>query len=139
MAEKIFLKHIEDAGLSEQVRVSSAGTDGWHAGDEADPRTNAVLCEHGYPTGHSAAKVSRDHLDADLVVPLDTGHDRILARLGVPTERRRLLRSFDPETDSDSVADPYYGPDSEFETVREQIEAAVPGLMDWVNDALGRR
>ncbi|QNG18461.1 low molecular weight phosphotyrosine protein phosphatase [Rhodococcus triatomae] len=135
MAEKILLGHLERAGLADTVRVSSAGTDGWHAGDEADERTDAVLTAHGYPTGHRAAKVGPDHLAADLVVALDTGHDRRLARLGVPTERRRLLRSFDPEADSDSVADPYYGELSEFETVRAQIEAAIPGLLAWVRAA----
>ncbi|SEM13110.1 low molecular weight protein-tyrosine-phosphatase [Rhodococcus maanshanensis] len=134
MAEKILLGHLREAGLDGRVRVSSAGTGDWHVGHEADDRTNAVLRGHGYPTGHRAAQVDRDHLDADLVVALDTGHDRALAHLGVPTERRRLLRSFDPDADGDSVPDPYYGDRADFELVREQIEAAVPGLLQWVRE-----
>lgn len=132
MAEKIFLEHIRRAGFDQRIKVTSAGTEGWHAGKEADHRTNKILAAHGYPTGHSAAKVAPYHLGADLVVPLDAGHDRALARLGVPTERRRLLRSFDPEADGDSVPDPYYGDLEDFELVRRQIEASVPGLLDWV-------
>ncbi|MET4613649.1 protein-tyrosine phosphatase [Rhodococcus sp. PvR044] len=136
MAEKILLGHLREAGLDARVRVSSAGTGDWHVGHEADHRTNAVLRGHGYPTGHRAAQVDRDHLDADLVVALDTGHDRALAHLGVPAERRRLLRSFDPDPDADgdSVPDPYYGDRADFELVREQIEAAVPGLLQWVRE-----
>jgi protein-tyrosine phosphatase len=134
MAEKILLGHLREACLDARVRVSSAGTGDWHVGHEADHRTNAVLRGHGYPTGHRAAQVDRDHLDADLVVALDTGHDRALAHLGVPAERRRLLRSFDPDADGDSVPDPYYGDRADFELVREQIEAAVPGLLQWVRE-----
>jgi len=134
MAERIFAEHVRRADLDGRVRVSSAGTHGYHVGDGADPRTDKVLEAAGYPTGHSAAQVGDEHLSADLVVPLDRGHDRILARLGVPAERRLLLRSFDPDADGDSVPDPYYGDMSDFELVRDQIEAAIPGLLAWVRE-----
>ncbi|MFI1919463.1 low molecular weight protein-tyrosine-phosphatase [Nocardia sp. NPDC020380] len=137
MAEKIFAAHLERAGLADRVRVSSAGTGGWHVGDEADPRTTRELRTHGYPVGHRAAVVGDDHLDADLVVALDTGHERELAHLGVPRERLRLLRSFDPDADGRSVPDPYYGDQSDFALVREQTEAAMPGLLAWVREQLG--
>lgn len=130
----VFAEHVRRVGLDGRVRVSSAGTHGYHVGDGADPRTDKVLEAAGYPTGHSAAQVGDEHLSADLVVPLDRGHDRILARLGVPAERRLLLRSFDPDADGDSVPDPYYGDMSDFELVRDQIEAAIPGLLAWVQE-----
>ncbi|UVT27458.1 low molecular weight phosphotyrosine protein phosphatase [Rhodococcus pyridinivorans] len=132
MAEKIFAEHLRREGLDERVRVSSAGTHGWHVGSEADPRTDAVLQRHGYPTGHRAAKLGTEHLSADLVVAMTTTHERALAQLGVPSDRRVLLRSFDPDADDDSVPDPYYDSLDEFEQVREQIEAAVPGLLERV-------
>ncbi|USI88754.1 low molecular weight protein-tyrosine-phosphatase [Rhodococcus pyridinivorans] len=132
MAEKIFAEHLRREGLDERVRVSSAGTHGWHVGSEADPRTDAVLQRHGYPTGHCAAKLRAEHLAADLVVAMTTTHERALAQLGVPSDRRVLLRSFDPDADDDSVPDPYYDSLDEFEQVREQIEAAVPGLLERV-------
>ncbi|WP_024803628.1 low molecular weight protein-tyrosine-phosphatase [Nocardia sp. BMG51109] len=137
MAEKIFAAHLERAGLADRVRVSSAGTTAWHVGSEADPRTTALLVRHGYPIGHVAAMIGADHLDADLLVALATSHERDLARLGVPRARRRLLRSFDPGADGRSVPDPYDGDTAEFELVREQIEAAVPGLLGWVHEQLG--
>ncbi|MFG1792060.1 low molecular weight protein-tyrosine-phosphatase [Nocardia sp. NPDC049149] len=136
MAEKIFAAHLVRAGLADRVRVSSAGTGSWHVGDEADSRTNATLVKYGYPTGHAAATFGDPHRDADLVIALDTSHERELARRGVPLERRRLLRSFDEDADGPDVPDPYYGDMADFELVRDQIEAAVPGLLDWVRDAL---
>ena len=36
MAEKMFAHQIKERGLSDAVRVTSAGTGGWHAGDPAD-------------------------------------------------------------------------------------------------------
>ncbi|MEV6430122.1 low molecular weight protein-tyrosine-phosphatase [Nocardia sp. NPDC051463] len=139
MAEKMFAGHLYRAGLADQVRVSSAGTTAWHVGDDADPRTTTTLRKHGYPTGHVAAVFGDEHRDADLLIALDTGHERELARLGVPTDRRRLLRSFDPGADGPDVPDPYYGSTADFELVREQIEAAIPGLLDWVRTTLNTR
>ncbi|MBF4998517.1 low molecular weight phosphotyrosine protein phosphatase [Nocardia sp. BSTN01] len=137
MAEKIFAAHLERAGLADRVRVSSAGTTAWHVGSDADPRTTALLTRHGYPIGHVAAMIGPDHLDADLLIALDSNHDRELTRLRIPEARRRLLRSFDPAADDHDVPDPYYGDDTDFELVRAQIEAAVPALLAWVREQLG--
>ncbi|WP_327114243.1 low molecular weight phosphotyrosine protein phosphatase [Nocardia sp. NBC_01730] len=136
MAEKIFAAHLYRSGLADRVRVSSAGTGSWHVGDDADPRTDATLRKYGYPTGHVAAAFGAAHRDADLVVALDSSHQRELARLGVSRERLRLLRTFDPDADDQDVADPYYGSATDFDLVRDQIEAAVPGLLDWVRAEL---
>lgn len=136
MAEKIFAHHLRRAGLDDRVRVSSAGTGSWHVGDDADPRTTETLRRHGYPVGHVAAVLGPDHLSADLLVALDRTHDRALAHLGVPAEQRALLRGFDPAADGLDVPDPYYGDSADFELVRDQIEAAVPGLLDWVRAEL---
>ncbi|WP_179274399.1 MULTISPECIES: low molecular weight protein-tyrosine-phosphatase [unclassified Rhodococcus (in: high G+C Gram-positive bacteria)] len=136
MAEKVFAAHLREAGLGDAVRVSSAGIDGWHVGDGADPRTVAELDANGYESEHEANQVGPDHLAADLIVALDTGHARSLLQLGAPADRVQLLRSFDPDADDASVADPYYSSDSAFTEVREQIEDAVPGLIDWARSRL---
>ncbi|MDV6302502.1 MULTISPECIES: low molecular weight protein-tyrosine-phosphatase [Rhodococcus] len=138
MAEKVFAGHLRDARLGDAVRVSSAGTGGWHVGDGADPRTVAELDAHGYDSEHEAAQVGPDHLAADLIVALDSGHARALLQLGAPADRVALLRSFDPDADDSSVADPYYSSDSAFTEVREQIESAVPGMLDWARSRLSR-
>src|SRR5207237_6799131 len=95
MAEKMFAHQIKERGLSDAVRVTSAGTGGWHAGDPADQRASHVLREHGYPTAHCAAQIDGDHLAADLVVALGRNHERMLREMGVPPNRIRMLRSFD--------------------------------------------
>jgi protein-tyrosine phosphatase len=141
MAEKMFAHQINERGLSGVVRVSSAATGGWHAGSAADERTSQVLAGHGYPTAHSAAQVDDDHLAADLVVAMGRNHVRILSDLGVPAERLRMLRAFDPRSGAHAldVEDPYYGTHDDFEDVFAVIEASLPGLHDWVDDQLGVR
>lgn len=134
MAEKIVADAIAREGLDGDVRVTSAGTGSWHVGDPADHRTVAELERHGYPTAHRARVVDEDILAADLVVALDRSHERDLRRLGVPAERLALLRSFDPDADSDSVDDPYYGSEEDFAEVRRQVEAAVPGLLATLHE-----
>jgi protein-tyrosine phosphatase len=141
MAEKIFAQQIRDRGLDGQVRVSSAGTGDWHVGSEADERANRVLRGHGYPTKHTAAQLDDDHLSADLVVALGRNHARMLAQMGVPSNRIRLLRSFDPRSGAAAldVEDPYYGVHADFEETFSVIEAALPGLHDWVDERLADR
>ena len=141
IAEKMFAHQITERGLSDEVRVTSAGTGGWHAGDPADHRASAVLREHGYPNAHRAAQIDADHLSADLVVALGRNHARMLREMGVPPNKIRMLRSFDPRSAAHplDVEDPYYGTQDDFEDVFTVIEAALPGLHDWVDEQLAGR
>lgn len=141
MAEKMFAHQIAERGLSEVVRVSSAGTGGWHIGSGADERAVRVLRERGYPTEHRAAQVGEDHLGADLVIALGRNHFRILTDWGVEPERLRMMRSFDPRSGAHvpDVEDPYYGDHADFEDVFGVIDAALPGLHSWVDDRLAEQ
>lgn len=141
MAEKMFAHQISERGLGHVVRVTSAGTGGWHAGEPADRRATHVLREHGYPTAHRAAQVDEDHMSADLVIALGRNHVRMLKDLGVPAERIRMLRSFDPRSGAHAldVEDPYYGDHADFEDVFSVIEASLPGLHEWVDEQLAGR
>ena len=133
IAEKVFAAELERAGLADGVRVTSAGTGGWHVGDPADERAAAVLRAAGYPSDHRARQVDADTLGADLIVALDDTHRRALSRAGAG--RVRLLRSFDPAApERAEVPDPYYGEDAGFDEVLAMIRAAVPGMLDWVRE-----
>ncbi|MET7882566.1 low molecular weight protein-tyrosine-phosphatase [Streptomyces avermitilis] len=144
MAESVFRAQIAEAGLDGLVEVSSAGTDGWHEGDGADPRTVAVLEANGYESGHAARQFQASwfsHLD--LVIALDSGHLKALRRLAAApahAEKVRLLRSYDPAADADpDVPDPYYGQMDGFEECLEMVEAASPGLLAAVRQQVEGR
>ena len=133
IAEKVFVRELERAGLADRVRVTSAGIGSWHVGGPADERAAAVLRAHGYPDAHVARQVDAELLTADLLVALDDGHRRALRRAVPEPERLRLLRSFDPAAPPGAeVPDPYYGADDGFAEVLGMIEAAMPGLVEWV-------
>jgi protein-tyrosine phosphatase len=132
IAALVFSARLEEEGLADRVRVTSAGTGSWHVGEAADRRARRVLAAHGYSTSHVAAQVDEDHLSADLLVALDSGHAAELRELLAEDSRLRMLRSFDPDADDEDVADPYYGDYAGFEVVLEQVEAAMPGLVEWV-------
>ena len=141
MAEKMFAHQIRERGLADAVRVTSAGTGDWHAGDGADARAVRVLRDRGYPAEHRAAHLGADHLAADMVLALGRNHLRLLADYGVPPERLRMLRSFDPRSGAHAldVEDPYYGDHTDFEDVFTVIEVALPGLHLWVDAQLAGR
>lgn len=139
MGEIILKKAVADAGLESDVRITSCGTGGWHIGDGADYRAVNELARAGYDgSKHRAAQLGDDHREADLLIALDQGHYRALMSAGYDKNRVRLLRSFDPDAGDDlDVADPYYGTEKDFTTTRTQIEAAVDGMMEWINEQLG--
>ena len=140
MAEKMFADQLHRRGLGDAVRVTSAGTGDWHIGSCADERAARVLRAHGYSTDHCAAQLGTDHLAADLVVALGRNHVWMLQQLGVDESRIRMLRSFDPRSGGyvPDVEDPYYGSHDDFEEVFAVIEAALPGLHDWVDEQLAQ-
>jgi protein-tyrosine phosphatase len=137
IAEKVFAHEVEQAGLADRVRVTSAGTGDWHVGGPADDRAAALLVEHGYVDTHVARQVDDELLDADLIVALDTEHLRDLRRLAPDPARVRLLRSFDPAAPPHAgVPDPYYGGPEGFTDVLTMIRAATPGLLEHVKAQL---
>lgn len=88
-AESVFRARVAEDGLDGVVEAESAGTDGWHEGDGADPRTVAVLEENGYASDHTARRFDPSWFARlDLVIALDTGHLRTLRRLAPPRGTR---------------------------------------------------
>jgi protein-tyrosine phosphatase len=140
MAEKMFADQLRRRGLGDAVRVTSAGTGNWHVGNCADERATRVLQSHGYASDHCAAQVDDDHLAADLLVAMGRNHVRMLRQLGVEDARIRMLRSFDPRSGHHAldVDDPYYGDHDDFEETFAVIEAALPGLHEWVDERLAQ-
>lgn len=129
MAEVMARRALVEAGLADDVSVSSVGTGGWHVGDGMDPRAAAELSEHGHDSAHVAAQLTAADLSADLLVALDRGHRDHLLAAGTDPDRVRLLRGFDPEADALDVADPYYGDRTDFSRTRLQISGSLPGLI----------
>ena len=142
-AEVVMRRLVFEAGLAGSIEVCSAGIGDWHAGDPADPRSSEAMRRQGYDaSGHRARQVTRqDLVDHDLVVAMDRGHARDLARMlpAGSSGEVRLLLSYDPSTPVADVPDPYYGGPSGFDDVLAMIERACRGLLAQVRrDLLAR-
>jgi protein-tyrosine phosphatase len=137
IAEKVLCHELDRAGLADRVKVSSAGTTGWHVGSPADERAAALLQAHGYTHAHAARQVDAEQLSADLIVALDDEHRRTLQAMVPEPNRVRLLRSFDPAAPPGAeVPDPYYAGADAFDAVLAMVRAAMPGMLDWVRGQL---
>src|SRR6478672_1093739 len=128
MGHVILQRLVDDAGIAEDVRVSSSGTGDWHVGEHADPRTVEVLAEHGYDgSRHRAREFDPDEFDdLDLVLASDEGH----------------VRTFDPEAVAAGTletGDPWYGGPEHFARCFAEVEAACHGILHHVRDQLDGR
>ena len=142
MAEVVFQTMVRRAGLSPYVETLSAGTGDWHVGEQADYRTLSALSRNGYDGAHHRAKqFNPDWFERlDLIVALDSGHDRIL-KAWAPTETDRgkvaLLLSFDQkQSHMTDVPDPYYADDEMFDEVLGMIERASRQLFRQLEPAI---
>lgn len=142
MADVVFRAMVVDRGLGDRVTVSSSGTGGSHVGDGADPRTLAVLADHGFDGArHRASRFDARHFSThDLIVAMDRTHMRDLQRMAdSDSDRSRivLLRDFDASS-GDEVPDPYYGVKKDFEDVFRMVERSCRSLLDAVERRIAR-
>lgn len=145
MGHAILTQLVEQAGLTGQVRVSSSGTGDWHVGEQADPRTIAILARYGYDgSAHRAREFDPSEFDeVDLVLASDSGHVRTLTRLARSDDQLqkiRLVREFDPEAVAAGLletADPWYGDMEHFERCFHEVEDACQGVVAHLRSELG--
>ena len=57
LGEGVLAHRLEQEGLSDRVRVDSAGTGAWHEGEQPDPRSTDVAMRHGITLRGSARLV----------------------------------------------------------------------------------
>jgi protein-tyrosine phosphatase len=131
-AEAVFAKLVREAGLADRFVIDSAGTGGWHTGEQAHPPTRATALRRGAPITHLARQVTlADFERFDLLLAMDASNVANLHRLTANEAHRqkvRLFREFDPAAAPGSeVPDPYYT--GEFEEVFDICERASAGLL----------
>lgn len=147
MGEVILRDLIADAGLADEVRITSSGTGDWHVGGPADPRTVATLADYGHDgTAHRAQQFEESGFqELDLVLALDYGHLRFLRAMAADetdAAKVQLLRSFDPAAVAAGtleVDDPYLGREGDFIRSYEEIYTASQGVLDHIESQLAAR
>ena len=136
MGERIALKWAVDNGVR-GVEFTSAATSRDEIGHPIDRRARAVLETHGYTSsGHAAHQITAEEIEnADLVLGMEEYHLGRMRKLVPDADNLRLLTDFaPPPLTGQPIEDPYYEVDSGFERTRRQIEACMPGLMEWLRE-----
>ena len=135
-ADGVFRQRVIDFGLSDAVKVDSAGTHNYHPNSPPDKRSQAHAAKRGYDLSKlRARKIEHaDYAAFDLILAMDRDNLAML-KLACPIEHQHKLRrltEFCLRLNSLEVPDPYYGDARGFEAVLDLIEDACDGLIRHV-------
>jgi protein-tyrosine phosphatase len=137
-AEAVFTGIVRGRGIKHNFVIDSAGTTGYHVGQNADSRMQS----HAIKRGFNLTSISRqfdpeiDFDDFDYVIAMD---DENMAELKNMARNEDDLNKLSKMTDycSDDcnyseVPDPYYGGNEGFELVLDLLEDSCNGLLEKI-------
>ncbi|OHV78166.1 low molecular weight protein-tyrosine-phosphatase [Mesorhizobium sp. ORS 3428] len=131
LAEGVFRAVLAERGEGRDLVLDSAGTGGWHTGEQPDRRSIAVAAQHGVDiSGQRARKVlPEDFSRFDLILGMDRSNVSDLKALAPQDARERihLYLEFAQRTAGD-VPDPYYEDQRAFAAVYRMIREASEAL-----------
>jgi low molecular weight protein-tyrosine phosphatase len=132
-AEAVFRHYVEQAGLSEEIQIDSAGTHDYHVGDIPDRRARQAAGQRGYDMVGLRGRqvVPEDFERFDYVLAMDRSNLANLKRLR-PSDAQShlgLFLDFARSHAEREVPDPYYGGADGFERVLNMVEDAAEGLL----------
>jgi protein-tyrosine phosphatase len=136
MAEAIFQKLVDEAGLSESFWVASSAVGTWHLGERPHPGTQAVLKQNQVPLNPDKRAMqlsASDFTRYRYILALDQEISSSIQH----TFGHKVLRlmEFAPEGFPLDVVDPYYS--HNFTLVYELVRAACQGLLEHIRRAEG--
>lgn len=124
---------VNQANLSDQFEIDSAGTIGFHTGSPPDARMQQTMQARDIPIIGRSQQLSASDLEYyDLILAMD--RDNLAgARQLDPSEKYwpkiKLFCEYCSEQDTTEVPDPYYGGDQGFEHVMNLIEDGCQNLL----------
>lgn len=132
MADGVFQQLVEDAGLSDQILVDSAGTSSWHVGEQAHSGTRRILKQHGIRyNGRSRQVTHQDMADnSTYIIAMDENNLNDLRRTFGSHPRLYRLLDFAANTHEKNVPDPYY--QGNFEYVYQLVLDGCTGLLETI-------
>ena len=140
MAEAVFRRHVEEAGLADCVTVDSAGTHGFNIGQEPDERAQIAVASRGYRMDSKRARQvgKADFRYFDYLLAMDEGNLAILKKLCPPdcAHKLGLFMRYGANYPGQEILDPYHGGSRSFELVLDMVENAATGLLEHISREL---
>ncbi len=134
MAEAVMRDFIEKEGLSDTIKVDSAGISSWHIGEPPHKKTQLKLKEYGISTsGMKSRQLNFGDFEAfDYIVGMDNNNvHNIREILGQPNHPK-IFRFLDLTPHKKDVPDPYYTGDFQetYDLVVEGCEALLKKIIE---------
>jgi protein-tyrosine phosphatase len=130
MAEYVLRHQAQQAGVGARIEVTSAGTSGWHNGEDMHPGTAAMLKQHGIsPSGFTSSQVHPlDAEEYDVIVAMDDSNIEALKRvIRFDAEQTFKLTDLIPESGYQHVPDPWHTDD--FDETYRLVSAGSRALL----------
>ncbi len=132
-AQGVFEHVVEEAGLSNEILIDSAGTYAYHIGEPPDRRAQAAAAKRGIDLSRQKARKVQhsdfEHFDYVLAMDQDNLADLDAICPSESKNKLNLLMVYASKFDEISVPDPYYGGAGGFEKVLDMIEDGAQGLI----------
>ncbi len=134
--EGVFTKLVDDAGLSDQFNIDSAGTSAYHIGESADARMRKHAAKRGLQLTSRSRKFTRADLEKfDYILAMDYENYRDILgydRHGTCGDKVYMMNDFSETDKGADVPDPYYGGPAGFEIVLDMLEESCRGLLEHI-------
>lgn len=135
-AEGVMNSLIVKNGIIGKIQCDSAGTIGYHSGEQADPR----MREHARKRGYNLTSIARKFVAEDFerfhyIIAMDKQNYKDILSLDRENkywDKVRMMTEFATNQDYKEVPDPYYGGEAGFELVLDILEDSCKGLLDYI-------
>ena len=137
LAQGIFEKKIDDAGLAHHFYSDSAGTSGWHQGEKPHSGSIHIAGLRGISIERQRSRpVSiSDNQEFDYFIAMDrSNRESLLREFAVPEENLFIVRSFEEDAASANVPDPYGQGEEAFAEVFDILDRSIEGLIRYLLD-----
>lgn len=137
MAEAVFQKLVDEAELTDQFEIDSAGTSSWHVGEQAHRGTRRVLTDHDIKYSGRSRQLRRDDLgdSKTYIIAMDQNNVYDIINSFGDHERVYRLLEFASNSDVKDVPDPYYS--GKFEYVYQLALDGCEGLLTTIREREG--
>lgn len=138
MAEAMFRQMVDQAGLSSQITIDSAGTSSEEEGNGPHPGARRCLEHHHISAdGLVSRPLNRDdYFSADYIVGMDDMNMEDIISRAPEGHHAKLCGIFDlvPGRKGESIPDPWYT--HRFEDTYNSLSIALPTWLDQLKDDL---
>jgi protein-tyrosine phosphatase len=139
-AHGVFQALVDEQGLSDRIKVDSAGTHSYHIGSTPDSRSQSMAQSKGVDlSGLSARQFqSTDFHDFDYLIAMDQANFTNMAAITPENPRGQLdlMLDYSKQYDGREVPDPYFG-EGGFDLVFEMVSEASRGLLEHIRSKHG--